>query len=148
MNTLIVEDDAFKSKQIEEAIAYKYKNAIIFQATSLQDAIKLLYANSFEVVILDMAIPSHSDSGGTTDVYSQPVGGLDILLYLHYDNRKERVMILTQYPTIEYNREHIPLAKLKSRLEKDAILNLSAICLFGEDGMWKSNLLRFLEAVV
>lgn len=145
MRILIVEDDAFKSKQIQEAIHQEYPSAVLDHASSLQEAVDLLYEKPFDIVLLDMAIPSHSNEGGSTDVYSQPVGGLDVLLYLSFDCRPERIMVLTQYPTIEYNREHIPLSKFKARLEKDSIHNLSAISLFGDDGAWRGSLTNFLR---
>ncbi|HEU0045462.1 MAG TPA: response regulator [Sphingomonas sp.] len=146
MRTLIVEDDAFKAKQIESEVRDTLPGGEVFHASSLQQAVEALGGHRYEFVILDMAIPSHSEEGGSADVYSQPIGGLDVLLYLALDNRDEKVIILTQYPTVEYNRQHTPLAKLKSRLELDGISNLSEISLFGEDGKWKARLRDFLES--
>lgn len=148
MNILIVEDDAFKARQLEETVISQLPHSLIRSVSSLQEAVGELDSYSFDAVLLDMAIPSHSGEGGSTDVYSQPIGGLDVLLYLFYDQRPEKVMILTQYPTIEYNREHVPLQKFKARLELDSITNLSAISFFGEDGVWKDRLAIFLEGVL
>lgn len=147
MKILIVEDDSFKAKQLNEAVVDCCSDAVLTHASSLQAAIDILYQDSFDAVLLDMAIPSHSDEGGSSDVYSQPVGGLDILLYLSYDGRAEKVMILTQYPTIEYDRCHVPLAKFKARLEKDNIMNLCSLSFFGEDGLWRNRLINFLDSV-
>lgn len=148
MNILIVEDDSFKARQLYDAVIDFCKDAIVVHVTSLQDAIDVLYQDSFNAILLDMAIPSHSDEGGSSDVYSQPVGGLDVLLYLSYDQRPEKVMVLTQYPTIEYNRQHVPLAKFSAQLEADGVRNLTSLSFFGEDGFWRERLNSFLGSVI
>ena len=146
MKVLIVEDDPFKRSQIEQEIKLRFV-AEVYSASSLQDAMNILVDTIFDAVLLDMAIPSHSGDAGSSDIYSQPVGGLDVLMYLSDEKRSERIMIVTQYPTIEYNRDHVPLNKIKSRFESDEIFNVDAISLFDEGGLWRPRLQEFLENV-
>ncbi len=147
MKVLIVEDDPFKSRRIQEYLRLIVADAYIEKAYSLHEAVNLLYNEVFDFVVLDMAIPSHSSHNGTSDVYSQPVGGLDILLYLAFDGRSERIMILTQYPTVEYNRVHVPLNRLLVALSADGINNVDDVVWFSEDELWQDRLKKFIGAM-
>lgn len=140
MRILIVEDDAFKLNAIR-AVLSEVADIHIEVATSLRAAMTRLEEQVFEFVVLDMAIPSHTSDVGAVDTYSQPVGGLDVLLFLAASGRSERVAILTQHPTVEYDRRHVPLRDLRRTLKDDGIANVAGAILFTESGEWKAPLL-------
>ncbi|GBR69069.1 response regulator [Gluconobacter kanchanaburiensis] len=145
MKIFIVEDDNFKFSQLAREVD-KYRGGTpIARGASLQEAMNGLVADQYDIVLLDMAIPSHAGEAGSADIYSQPVGGLDVLLYLSVQDRPERVIIMTQYPTVEYNREHVPLSKLRETLKADDIFNVDGVILFADDGKWQSQLHDILE---
>lgn len=140
MMVLIVEDDPFKLSAIQTAIRSRW-DLDIEVATSLRTAMTQLEARSFAFVVLDMAIPSHTSNVGAVDTYSQPVGGLDVLLFLAEHERSERVAILTQHPTVEYDRRHVPLKDVVGILHSDGISNAVDAILFNETGDWAAQLL-------
>jgi response regulator of citrate/malate metabolism len=146
MRVFIVEDDTFKLSQLKSAVLRVEGLVSIDVASSLQDGMTTLSRQEFDLVLLDMALPSHTGDAGSTDIYSQPVGGLDILLFLSMDDRKEKVVILTQYPTVEYNRNHVPLTKLREKLLADEVSNVIDVILFHEDGAWQEQLSACVEA--
>jgi ActR/RegA family two-component response regulator len=144
MRILLVEDDSFKMNAVISAlekITIKYELTTV---VSLREAMTAVDNQVFDFVILDMAIPSHNSDGGTIDTYSQPVGGLDVLLYLSTNIRSERVAILTQYPTVEYDRQHVPLKKLVKILHGADIHNIVAAILFDEREQWKIELITVI----
>lgn len=145
MRILIVEDDAFKLTRIKAVVENMAEGEPIADAASLQAAMDKLSREHFDVVLLDMALPSHSGEPGSSDIYSQPVGGLDVLLYLSFNERKEKVVILTQYPTVEYDREHVPLNKLREKLISDDIENVLDAVFFSQDGSWEPKVSQALE---
>ena len=140
MKVLIVEDDNFKLEAIRGAIS-AVRSDSVSTATSLRDAMTVLEESEFDFVVLDMAIPSHTSEIGAIGTYSQPVGGLDILLFLISNERRERVAILTQHPTVEYNRRHVQLNKLVQTLHKDGVTNVADAVLFTDKGEWQKPLL-------
>ena len=145
MRILIVEDDPFKlNRLLSETVQLRSKGRTR-SVTSLQQAMSVLESETFDVVLLDMAIPSHDSAAGSSDVYSQPVGGLDILLNLALSGRPEKVIVITQYPTVELNREHVPLSRLIGHLEKEDVFNVKGVILFSEDRPWQSQLRTLLE---
>ena len=140
MKVLIVEDDSFKL----DALSRVMKRAGLDQvevAKSLHAAMVMLEDDTFDFVVLDMAIPSHTSDVGAVDTYSQPVGGLDVLLFLASGGRGERVAILTQYPTVEYDRRHVPLRELARTLHNDGVTNVVSAILFSDKEEWERPLL-------
>lgn len=137
MNVLIVEDDPHKLKKLRAEIDQLPQVGIVKTASSLQEAMAAVSSYAFELVLLDMAIPSHTGGPGAIDTYSQPVGGLDVLLHLSFNESPTKVIIVTQYPTVEYNRRHVPLRDLKAKLADDGIDNVVDVIFFSEDNAWK-----------
>lgn len=140
MKLLIVEDDPHKMKAIQQVLE-PGPGIAIQTATSLRSAMTELEAVHYDAVILDMAIPSHTSDAGAIDTYSQPVGGLDVLLFLASNCRNEKVVVLTQYPTVEYDRRHVPLKYLREVLHGDEIHNFVDALHFDDDGHWRAALL-------
>lgn len=140
MRILIVEDDSFKLDAIRRVIGRAQPDGIEV-AESLRAAMVMLEDKTFDFVVLDMAIPSHTSDVGAVDTYSQPVGGLDVLLFLSSGKRSERVAILTQYPTVEYDRRHVPLKDLVRTLHNDNVTNVVGAILFSDKEEWQRPLL-------
>ena len=145
MRVLVVEDDDFKFEDIF-GLFQKFKLTVDVQrASSVQAGYEAIQGAQFDYIILDMALPSHNLVAGTGNPYPEPVGGLEILLELADQNRAERVIILTQYPSIEFNREYVPLGKFCSVAAEHGINLIRACILFGLDGAWKDLILREME---
>lgn len=140
MRVLIVEDDSFKLDAIRRVVETADPERIEI-AKSLRAAMVVLEGETFDFVVLDMAIPSHTSDVGAVDTYSQPVGGLDVLLFLASNERPERVAILTQHPTVEYDRQHVLLKDLTRILREDGVTNVAGAVLFTDRGEWMQPLL-------
>jgi CheY-like chemotaxis protein len=140
MKVLIVEDDSFKLDAIRRVVEGAHPERIEV-AKSLRNAMVTLESETFDFVVLDMAIPSHTSDVGAVDTYSQPVGGLDVLLFLASGERRERVAILTQHPTVEYDRQHVPLKDLVRILCDDGVANVVGAVLFSDKEEWERPLL-------
>jgi len=140
MRILIVEDDSFKLEAIRRVVDSACPKRVVV-SNSLRGAMVTLETETFDFVVLDMAIPSHTSDVGAVDTYSQPVGGLDVLLFLAASERSERVVILTQYPTVEYDRRHVPLKDIAGVLRQDGVTNVVDAVLFSDKEEWKRPLL-------
>lgn len=144
MRVLIVEDDPFKRKSLQGELTRHITADLVVEAGSLQEAMLAVSEYEFDLVLLDMAIPSHSGGLGAADTYSQPVGGLDILMHLAFNDNRVAVIIMTQHPTVEYNREHIPLRDVQKALGADGVDIVVDVILFDEDGAWTEPFARAL----
>lgn len=115
---LIIEDDSFKANSLTEHIQQNVVGAKITIATNLADAVEMVNHNIYELVIVDMAIPSHPTVHGGGSPISLLTGGLDILLELKELDRNDPCIIVTQYPDIEICGDFYPLSKAKEEIKK------------------------------
>ena len=85
MKILLVEDDHFKQELIEAALQERYADISISLARSVQQAVKLIRTDIYELIVLDIALPSHDSKAGGAQPISQPAGGIEVLLELSYE---------------------------------------------------------------
>lgn len=107
MNILIVEDDSFKLKKINDYLNANFTNINIETRDNIRDTIIYLKNKTPDKIILDMSLPSHSAKIGKGNPLSMPSGGIEIISELSYLNKNDiPLIILTQYPEIEVENEY------------------------------------------
>ena len=116
MRVLLVEDDNFKQELVEQLVLQVRPIVEIVVARSVQQAVQLLGSGTFDLIILDMSLPSHESKAGGSQPISQPSGGIEVLLELSYECRTDRVVILTQYPEIEYDGRLHSLSRFQTKV--------------------------------
>lgn len=138
---LLVEDDHFKTELLQEALRAIFGAPQVIVARSVQQAVDQLAAARYDLIVLDMSLPSHEIRAGGAQPLSQPSGGVELLLELSYEGRSDRVVIVTQYPEIEFKGELHPLAKFSKALGKEVKVNLAGAIYFNAtDGGWREQL--------
>lgn len=145
MKILVVEDDDFKFSDILATISPRATS--VLRASSVQAGYGLILSGHFDLVVLDMALPSHDLVAGAGNPYPQPVGGIELLLELADQGRSERVIILTQYPSIEFNRKFVPLRDFPSAARAEGIELVVGCILFALDGKWRREMGQIMEAI-
>jgi CheY-like chemotaxis protein len=107
MKILIVEDDKHKSSDIIEfIISQGIDKSSIYLTESIADTVTYLASTTPDKIVLDMSLPSHT-AGSSIPL---PNGGIEVLLELRYKGIIDLpVLILTQYPQIEINKQFYAL---------------------------------------
>tara|TARA_R110001583_G_C5669027_1_gene410517 strand:- start:7584 stop:8039 length:456 start_codon:yes stop_codon:yes gene_type:complete len=149
MKLLIVEDDKHKSSDIIEFIISQGidKNSI-YLTESIADTITYLASTTPDKIVLDMSLPSHT-AGSSIPL---PNGGIEVLLELRYNGIIDLpVLILTQYPQIEINKQFYALnqsaEKIMSAFSMKNILvsDFDNEAIDQEDKEWVNYLQHFLS---
>jgi len=145
MNILVIEDEPAKRELIEQAIEDLRPNATISSGRSVQQAVKHLRDGEFDLIVLDIALPSHESKPGGAQPMSQPTGGVEVLLELSYEARPDKVIIVTQYPDIEFDKQLYPLSKARQALSKRLAVNIIDVIYFKvRDPAWREQLRKAL----
>lgn len=117
MNILIVEDNKNKLNQIKSFLQECYPNCIIEESSSFKDGVNKVYKNKWDLVILDMTLPTytvtHTENGGV----QKPVGGEDIMKRMLNRHVIAPVIVITQFETFDGGR--ISLRSLNEKFEKE-----------------------------
>lgn len=141
MKILLVEDDGFKLQSLRSFILEGFPSALIDEAKSIHEAFQALKPAIYDFVLLDMSLPSHRAKEGAGGVYSHPVGGLDVLFHVCGKKRTEKVVIITQYPHIEFDQVYVPVEDFCQIANDNNLTNLAAAIRFETTGEWKNALL-------
>jgi CheY-like chemotaxis protein len=149
MKILIVEDDKHKSTDIIEfIISQGIDKSSVYLTESIADTVTYLASTIPDKIVLDMSLPSHTEGSAIP----LPNGGIEVLLELRYNGIVDLpILILTQYPQIEINKQFYPLnqsaEKLMSAFSMKNILVSDFVSeeIEPEDKEWVSYLQQFLS---
>lgn len=101
MRVLILEDDSFKSDRLTALVLAHAKSADVSCVSDVATAIITVAQVKFDLIVVDMALPSHPVVSGGGAPMSLLTGGLEILFELSSLGRTDECVIITQYPEIE-----------------------------------------------
>lgn len=141
MEILVIEDDNFKSHSITSYFMERDSSNQLSYAESLVDAIDIINEKVFDLIIVDMSIPSHPTERGGGSPTSLLSGGIEILLKLSFKKRKDPCVVLTQYPDIKISGEFYDLEDASLILNERFNCNVIACLEYKEDSVvWQNNL--------
>lgn len=97
MKILIIEDDQFKARQLYDYIKSKSPDSLICEKSAFQNGMDAIVNDTFQLLLLDMSMPSfdlnHSKSSGRYRHY----GGRDILEEMKRKKINIPTVIVTQF---------------------------------------------------
>jgi CheY-like chemotaxis protein len=143
---LVVEDDSFKSEALVAIITNVIRRPEITCSTNVATAILNVNMHVFDLIIVDMALPSHSLISGGGSPVSLLNGGLEILLELNSLDRKDHCIIVTQYPEIEIGGKFFPVRKSAAAIREHFECDVVECLEYSEESDdWKLKLIKLLE---
>jgi CheY-like chemotaxis protein len=146
LNVLIIEDDSFKYDNISEFLKSQFNKIHIDKATNLYDAMQNISKTNYELILVDMSIPSHPITPGSGSPINLLDGGIEIIVQLKLRNEFADCIIVTQYPEVESCGESYPIKDVKKALHD--FLDIKIIgCIQYMDGSneWKFEIREMLR---
>ena len=141
MKILLVEDDEYKQTKVEAALRGVYAELDLVVAKTVRDAVGCMQGDGYDHIVLDIALPSHGKVPGGGAGLPMPAGGIEVLLEISYQSRRDPVTILTQYPEIEYDGKLFDLTRARRFLRKNIQAIIIDVIHFEMDGeLWKDQL--------
>jgi CheY-like chemotaxis protein len=145
MKLLLVEDDEDKREQLIKFINEKIK-CDLSEVRSFQSGLKAIKENVYDLIILDMTMPTFDihpkDSGGR----SQPFGGEMLLYEMVRRGIKTKVIIVTQFDLFGKGEDEITLKDLDLRLFESFEYNYVGIVQYNITySGWKDSLFQLIS---
>lgn len=144
MQILLIEDNSNKLKQIKRVLTEIYPESNIEEAYSFNSGVRKVYENKWNLIILDMSLPTyditHTESGGD----KKPVAGKNIMKRML--NRKiiVPVVIITQFETFDDDR--ISLNPLNAEFQDGFKEIWKGTVFYGNDD-WSIDLKEILDKI-
>ncbi|WP_061534420.1 response regulator [Collimonas arenae] len=116
---LFVEDDEPKLEQVL-ALLETFTEIEVIVAKSLNGACKCIDREDYDLVLLDMSLPTF-DNGMTVGASGRQktFGGREILMYLWENEKDLPVLVLTQFKDFPGDEGPVNLPQLHAQLKKD-----------------------------
>lgn len=103
IDILVVEDNEYKRKRIVEVIKSDFNDCIVTESYSFTSAWKFISEHVFDVILLDMSLPTFdktdSDPGGVFRIF----GGKELARKMGKRNVKSKFIFITQYKSFSDN---------------------------------------------
>jgi CheY-like chemotaxis protein len=116
MKILIIEDDQNKIKQISEYVKTIMPDNKICEKRSYQSGLKEIQNGNYDVVLLDMSMPTFDISPQETGGRPRQFAGKEILMQMKRKKLKTSVIVVTQFERFGENNG-ITLSQLKEELK-------------------------------
>lgn len=147
---LLVEDSAFKAKEIREYVELNFL-AHITECGSLRDARSALLDQgiAFDVVLLDMSIPMRGatsiDMGGSV----RQNGGIELLRLMKRSEIKCPVIVVTQFDKFTEYDAVVTLKELTNEMETEFLGTFQgAVYYKASSSAWMKDLGRLLHLIL
>lgn len=146
MKILIIEDDKNKLDQILQVLSANLKGSEIHSKFSYHSGKKAILTASWDVIILDMSLPTYDISTVETGFHFRAFAGRDILGEMKRKKQLVKTIVLTQFETFGSGSERTTLAALTQELKRDYEgIFAGTIYYNASETNWKSELLDKLS---
>ncbi len=145
MRILVVEDDEFKAADLLRILMVILPDATVTRAASVTSALRAISSNRFDLIVLDMSLPTFDLSGPGGGGSPQGQGGIELLRLARRINVLAQYIIVTQFPDIEIDGLNVGLRHAAKRLSGRFGVDVLACLLYEFDSNdWQST---FRDAV-
>lgn len=146
MRVLLVEDDQFKRKNIEELIESSFDSYQITHAASVSSAMRAVRDEDYDFVLLDMSLPSFDIGPTETGGRPRGFGGMDILRYLDSKEVPTTVIVVTQFERFGEGESERDLDALTGELSENFPELVRGVVYFDTSGSaWRKQLIDLIK---
>jgi CheY-like chemotaxis protein len=118
MIVLLVEDDEFKATDLVRLLLEHLPSPQVTRAASVTSALRAITSDRFDLIVLDMSLPTFDLSGPGGGGSPQGQGGVEVLRLANRIRAEAQYIVVTQYPDIEIDGSDVPLEHAADRLSK------------------------------
>lgn len=148
MKILLVEDNEIKLNKISAFVKEMVTVLEMVEVRSYTAAVKKIRSDTFDLVILDMSLPTYERGGAESGGRTRTFGGKEVALRLQRKNRNTPFLVLTQFDGFQDGERYIDLENLGAILKKDCGKSYLGLIKYGAiNNNWKNELRSIVESV-
>ena len=143
MKILIIEDDKNKSYQVIERLNSQYSNLTFSEKRSFQQGVKSLRNSSFDLLLLDMTLPTFDIDTNSGGGKIRNFAGREILEEMLQREINLKTIIITQYES--FGEEQITISQMRNILKEKYHKNFIEIIYYSSSSKsWFENLTKLV----
>jgi DNA-binding NarL/FixJ family response regulator len=145
---LLIEDDTKKIEDIKEFITNELLYEGLIVRESYQSGIREILQNDYDLLLLDMSIPTFDktplESGGPFEKF----GGYKVLREITRKNRPVKTILITMFDDFGESDLSITLSQIDESLKQDfSSIYLGSVFYNATENKWKDDLRQILQIV-
>ena len=149
MKILLIEDEAPKRDNIRSLLDQMGLLDAVSEARSVGSAIRALRVNGFNLIILDMSLPTFDIGMGETGGRPQGFGGVEVLRYMERFKLATPVIVVTAYPAFSEGNQEIDLKSLTNKLRDQHPIIFKEIVFYNSMfSEWREELRLGIEGLI
>ena len=147
MKALLIEDISLKADKINGFFKENYPNVKVDIFKSFQSGLRQLFSTTYDLVLLDMSLPTFDIKPGESGYKFRKLGGIDILKEIKRKRNNTKVIIITQWTTFERDQKIVALSDLKKEMLASFDTNyLGTVFYSGQGSKWQEDLKEMIFA--
>jgi CheY-like chemotaxis protein len=144
MKILVVDDYEEKLNEIEKFLLSEFSNIQVSKTRSYQSGLKEILTKEFNLILLDMSMPTYDISKGEKGGQKKPFAGKEILRQMQRKNISVPVIIITQFKTFGESPKSLSLQELNIELNQFKNYIDTVFYVYGNIA-WNKDLKRIID---
>jgi CheY-like chemotaxis protein len=148
MRVLIIEDDEFKQRRIEQVVKDFDPSADLHSARSVNSGLQAILATSPELILLDMSLTTFDVGPNELGGRPQNFGGMEVLRQMDRLDVVTPVVVITQHEKFASAGREVHLAALRKELVDEHEKVFSGLVYYNSAaGRWEKQLRSIMMRV-
>lgn len=145
MNILIIEDNEFKRKKLYDFLINLEYISNIDTAFSYSSGLRKCLNNDYDLLILDMSMPTYDKNSTETGGRFRTYGGREIVRQLQRKKKIKSFIIVSQYPKFSENDETLSLEEIGNSLSETLSEEYIGLVFYDtSSAVWKAELEKLI----
>lgn len=143
---LLIEDDKKKIEDISEFINSTYPNAVLTVKESYQSGLRDLFLNQYDLLLLDMSIPTWDKSSTEPGGNYEKFGGYKIMREALRKSKAIKTILITMFDDFGESDTSVTLSQLDNVLKSEFTeYYLGAAYYNSRENKWKDDLKALID---
>lgn len=149
MKILIVEDNEIKLNKLKGCLLGHFPSVDISEVASYSSAVNILMSHSFDLVVLDMSLPSFDKKGLENGGRIRTFGGREIASQMKRRKIPTPFLIVTQYDGFTLGDKYLTIPELDEQLQaKYQDQFLGVIYFDAINNSWRNEITEIITGVI
>lgn len=146
MDILVIEDNQLKRDKICKFLAENF-DVRLFEAGSYNSGLNALLARRYDLLVLDMSMPTFDRTASTSGGRFRVLAGKEIATRLKKQNILVPFVVVTGYSDFSVNAENLGISQIDEILKALGTHYKGCVFFDSVESIWKENLFEIVRGI-
>lgn len=147
MNILVIEDNQLKRDKLCGFLSSSF-DVTLFEAASYNSGLKALLNRNFDLLVLDMSMPTFDRTTATSGGRFRALAGKEIAVRLKKEGRLIPFVVVTGYSDFSVNAENLSISQIDEILKTLGDEYKGCVFFDAVESVWKEQLMEIIGRTV